>query len=323
MTNGPDESKKSDENALNKVELEENSSSSSTQLEPNPNNDEETPLNLNVPEENSTEEVVLETKKKDDTKSEDEIETKHEEQQPPPPQPKPAEPEQPQPAQSPPAEQPAQPAQPSEIDLKPLKTPLSSCRRKSVRFSQVDIFEFERCQGFGSIPGQDAPSNQTITLGMQLKHEWKETFESVEDYLKAKRRSDLSKLEAYVKKRDMEIENGENIGQIQTDNIDPFYLEGIEMEREKLERAKIILTNREQFESDITLDLNLDPDILCPILSNKERLEKLANVGMIGNKVDKKEAKEVTEILKSREVIFIFGLYIYFSVTIFKFFFLL
>jgi len=40
--------------------------------------------------------------------------------------------------------------------------PLSS---KSVRFARVNVYEFERCQGFSSIPGNFAPLNETITLG--------------------------------------------------------------------------------------------------------------------------------------------------------------
>jgi hypothetical protein len=43
----------------------------------------------------------------------------------------------------------------------------TSQNEKSVRFASVDIFEFERCQGFGSIPGNYAPFNETITLGLQ------------------------------------------------------------------------------------------------------------------------------------------------------------
>lgn len=44
----------------------------------------------------------------------------------------------------------------------------TSQNEKSVRFASVDIFEFERCQGFGSIPGNYAPFNETITLGLEL-----------------------------------------------------------------------------------------------------------------------------------------------------------
>lgn len=49
---------------------------------------------------------------------------------------------------------------------KPKSLPTSQ-NEKSVRFASVDIFEFERCQGFGSIPGNYAPFNETITLGLQ------------------------------------------------------------------------------------------------------------------------------------------------------------
>lgn len=41
----------------------------------------------------------------------------------------------------------------------------NSKRGKSVRFANVRIFEFMRCQGFSSIPGNFAPFNETITLG--------------------------------------------------------------------------------------------------------------------------------------------------------------
>ena len=44
----------------------------------------------------------------------------------------------------------------------------TSQNEKSVRFATVDIYEFERCQGFGSIPGNYAPFNETITLGLEL-----------------------------------------------------------------------------------------------------------------------------------------------------------
>lgn len=49
----------------------------------------------------------------------------------------------------------------------------TSQNEKSVRFASVDIFEFERCQGFGSIPGNYAPFNETITLGLQPTHVYK------------------------------------------------------------------------------------------------------------------------------------------------------
>lgn len=46
-----------------------------------------------------------------------------------------------------------------------LTTTTTTKPSKSVRFTNVKIFEFERCQGFSSIPGNFAPFNETITLG--------------------------------------------------------------------------------------------------------------------------------------------------------------
>ena len=71
---------------------------------------------------------------------------------------------------------------------------VSSLRsRAKVRFKHVDMYLFERTQGFGSIPS-DGSSN-SITLGMAAKHSQLKTFDDQEEYLRFKRIAHLEKLE--------------------------------------------------------------------------------------------------------------------------------
>ncbi len=65
--------------------------------------------------------------------------------------------------------------------------------KKSISFSNVDVFLFKRTQGFGCIPSDGL--RNSITLGMSAKHFDLEKFSSVDEYLKFKRKIHLLKLE--------------------------------------------------------------------------------------------------------------------------------
>ena len=71
--------------------------------------------------------------------------------------------------------------------VSPIKT------KKNVNFCHVDLYKFNRTQGFECIPSDSCPG--TITLGMGKKHAALETYETLDVFLKAKRIEHLSVLE--------------------------------------------------------------------------------------------------------------------------------
>lgn len=167
---------------------------------------------------------------------------------------------------------------------------------------------------------------------MQYQHEYEESFENLDDYLKYKRRLDLDKVEAYVRQQEQQQLESNKTDLPSSDN-DLFEIGGLDdddpydlLEQTRLERAKYLIANRELFENDLSVDLDIDPDISCPVLTNEERIEKLAALTLSKKNVeettseaatgtksidvttplldmfDKTECEEVNEILKSREV---------------------
>ncbi len=81
-------------------------------------------------------------------------------------------------------------------------------KKKKLRFCTVDLYLFNRTQGFGCIPSDS--NNDTITLGMERKHVQAKRFETIDDYLVDKRVEHLCKLEEaknLILKRREEIEN--------------------------------------------------------------------------------------------------------------------
>jgi hypothetical protein len=151
---------------------------------------------------------------------------------------------------------------------------------------------------------------------MQLKHGWQESFATIDDYLKYKRRADLDKLESYVHQCERErqkralsaaiaseeeytttttsadetttktVKTSVSVGE-ETNEENDEDIEDPEMaaanlleqqEESMLESAKEILAHRHVFENDLELDLYLHPDISCPVLTNEERIEKLLSI---------------------------------------------
>lgn len=134
---------------------------------------------------------------------------------------------------------------------------------------------------------------------MHYKHDREESFSSLEEYFKYKRRVDLAKLEAFVRQQDEQQDDGNELNA----SLD------INEEMSRVEKAKMVLANRELFENDLNLDLEMDPDISCPVLNNEERMEKLvssddgqATTTASLEMFDKTECDEVNAIIKSREI---------------------
>lgn len=169
---------------------------------------------------------------------------------------------------------------------------------------------------------------------MQYQHDAEESFASLDEYLKYKRRVDLDKVEAFVRQQELERQKLE-VDTTPSSDVE-YDLGGDDpqeaFEKSRLERAKYLVANRHLYENDLTLDLDIDPDISCPVLTNEERMEKLARLVANANVCDaltsssstmtttttttttttvwpvsldlfdQTECLEVNEILKSREV---------------------
>lgn len=89
----------------------------------------------------------------------------------------------------------------------PVATTSSSSRnKKSVKFDRVNVYLFDRCQGFTSVPSESDEIVPCVSVGMSYKHTDREEFDSIEEYAKFKRKSDLVKLEDYFKKKIKELE---------------------------------------------------------------------------------------------------------------------
>lgn len=155
--------------------------------------------------------------------------------------------------------------------------------KKKVQFNKVDLYLFDRCQGHLSIPSSDNEIN-SITLGMDYSHFSYEKFDTQEDYFKYKRKYDLAKLDCYLAKTTSEISEEFKL-------LDP-----------NLDRVKTILEKREYYENNIDEDLNVHADIMCPILSLQERLEKLNETGFALNEIDQDESTDINLIRESRKV---------------------
>jgi len=148
---------------------------------------------------------------------------------------------------------------------------------------------------------------------MQYKHDWEESFPSVEEYLRFKRRADLDKLEAYVRQHEQKqlLLMASETTMNETNSSEALQPSALEIyEQDRLERSRLILARRDVFENDLSTDLDIDPDISCPVLTNEERMEKLASGSQDETDravsiefFDQTECEEVNEILKSREVI--------------------
>lgn len=182
---------------------------------------------------------------------------------------------------------------------------------------------------------------------MQYQHENEQVFESLDEYFRYKRRVDLDKVEAFVRQQEQH-QLADRIDEMppsttSSDESDTILTttaaaaatavassdSALDLfEQARLERAKNLLANRDVYENDLSIDLDIDPDISCPVLTNEERIEKLAglviatasppttnesdfageeesNTTVSLDLFDRSECEEVNEILKSREVFII------------------
>lgn len=69
-----------------------------------------------------------------------------------------------------------------------------------------------------------------------------------------------------------------------------------------LSKVRNVLDRKEFYEQNIEEDLGSLPDILCPILSLDERLQKLSDFGVSKEDLDKCESEEINKIRESRKV---------------------
>ncbi|CAF0958723.1 unnamed protein product [Brachionus calyciflorus] len=151
--------------------------------------------------------------------------------------------------------------------------------KKNVKFNKVDVYHFERCQGHLSIPSSDIDSN-SITLGMFYTHSDFDSFENQDDFLKYKRKADLDKIEEYIQSLD--------------DNQLP------PLGDETINHAREVIKKRTFYEENIDEELRVSVDILCPILTLDQRLEKLYKLGFLKEQIDKSESEDINIIRESR-----------------------
>ena len=159
---------------------------------------------------------------------------------------------------------------------------VSSTKKKKVVFKDVNLYLFDRTQGFQSIPSDTYQTS--ITLGMNYKHSHIEKFETLDDYFKFKRRVHLNKLEKELNQVTNENE--------ELDNEDKDYINKINE----------ILNKKNVYENDINIDLPISSDVFCPILSPNERINKLAEFGYSTSDLDLTESNEILDIKQARIV---------------------
>lgn len=177
---------------------------------------------------------------------------------------------------------------------------------KKLTFTNVDLYLFNRTQGFECIPSDSAKG--TITLGMSQKHIHLETFENIDAYLIKKRSDHLFRLEeekTKILKRRNEIENIINSNNffkpkqthaLPTNVLLPDYTE------EEAEKILKVVSNRSEYEN-ISTELPVSTDLFSPILAPEERYAKLLDDGFSESEIDKSESKEILHIQESREVV--------------------
>lgn len=162
--------------------------------------------------------------------------------------------------------------------------------KKNVKFNNVEIYLFDRKQGFQSIPS-DTYTN-SFTIGMEFKHSEVEVFETVDEFLRCKRKVQLNKLEDALK--ESASTNDENNDKLFDDND------------EALVEIDAVLSKKEEYENNIELELPIKTaitsEIFCPILSPNKRTSKLIEFGYTSSDIDESEVKEIVEIKKARLV---------------------
>ena len=170
--------------------------------------------------------------------------------------------------------------------------------KKGVRFNDVKIFFFDRTQGFECIPSDD--SKNSITLGMSFNHTELKQFNQVDDYLKYKRSKHLKKLE---EERDKILTNdsndeSENFCDLKILTSDAL-IDEANLEEENRKILEIV-SNKHEYEN-IHVDLPINMDIFCPVLTPVERRLKLKEAGLAESDIDETESKEIKSIKTSRQ----------------------
>ena len=182
-----------------------------------------------------------------------------------------------------------------------LQTPSNNVKKpktkKSVKFSQVDVYSFTRTQGFVSIPSDE--DKTSITLGMAFNHTECENFNTIDDFMVHKRKDHLTRLELEAKNEENELKSYDLINEfLDTPDKASSAMNDSAME----EKYKIIsvVNNKDMFEN-IDVDLPVNMEIFCPILTPEERRKKLEECG-VAEPIDETESGEINEIKKSRLV---------------------
>ena len=200
----------------------------------------------------------------------------------------------------------------------------NSCAKKSVKFNRVEVFLFDRCQGFTSIPSAPESKLPSVSIGMSYKHTEAESFNSIDDYMRDKRKADIQKLEAYFHSKLGELETQNQRAaekslfsannttaatqkkgptgrkkQTPTKCVPVLSTEDLISTDPDLTRINAILQNKDFYETNVDAHLEVNADIMCPILSTKQRLELLENLEL---EIDLNESAEIKSINESREV---------------------
>jgi len=151
-------------------------------------------------------------------------------------------------------------------------------RKKQVSFSEVEMYLFERTQGFQSVPSDE--HKNPVSLGMTFKHTEKIVYESLDHFSKYKRTEHLNKLEEFKA-------NNENDKQ-DPDDYDEFS-----------SKVMFVLNDKSAYENhEVEFPANIDI-IFCPILSPDKRRNKLIENE---REIDEEESDEILAIRKSRLV---------------------
>jgi hypothetical protein len=162
---------------------------------------------------------------------------------------------------------------------------------KSVRFSQVQLYLFERAQGFVCVPSDDLGA-RSITLGMSPMHSHAESFDSLDDYLKHKRAEHLNKLEKQA--ADLSCSTSLLDASETTTPTAAAATAGLVND----EILRDILDNRDSYaDIDVELPLNTS-ELFCPVLTLDERRRMLLECGV--DELDESEAHEIELIRHSR-----------------------
>ena len=133
---------------------------------------------------------------------------------------------------------------------------------------------------------------------MAFNHTERQNFRTIDDFMVHKRKDHLSRLELEAKHDENELKSYDLVSAFldTPDKASPMNDSAIE------EKHKIItvVNNKDLFAS-IDVELPVNMEIFCPILTPEERRKKLDECGA-AEPIDETEAAEINEIKKSRLV---------------------